>query len=184
MAQYFFLASSLPALQFGSAAPISLDDFHARCASAMPQKEFELIQRTALLPGDISGFQDNALTVKFWTWATVLRNALMPLRANGKDYSSFLREEKDAFSEIQALVSSVGSAPNPLEAEKFLDSARWECIERILGPESFSFNALCAYKLQLLLLEKYNNRTLERGEQNLDSILHKLQNMSSLEDNQ
>ena len=117
MAQYFFLASSLPALQFGNAMPITLADFHDRCASAMPQDEFELLKRTELLPGDISGFCSNDLTVKFWIWETILRNALLPLRANGSDYSQFLREEKDGFAEIQALVSSVNSAPNPMEAE-------------------------------------------------------------------
>lgn len=184
MAQYFFLASSLPALQFGNAMPITLADFHDRCASAMPQDEFELLKRTELLPGDISGFCSNDLTVKFWIWETILRNALLPLRANGNDYSQFLREEKDAFAEIQALVSSVNSAPNPMEAEKFLDSARWECIDRILGPDSFSFNALCAYKLQLLLLEKYNARTPERGEQHLDAILQQLQRESTQNENQ
>ena len=93
MAQYFFLASSLPALQFGNAMPITLADFHDRCASAMPQDEFELLKRTELLPGDISGFCSNDLTVKFWIWETILRNALLPLRANGSDYSQFLREE-------------------------------------------------------------------------------------------
>lgn len=184
MAQYFFLASSLPALQFGNAMPITLADFHDRCASAMPQDEFELLKRTELLPGDVSGFHDNALTVKFWIWETILRNALLPLRANGSDYSAFLREEKDAFAEIQALVSSVGSAPNPLEAEKFLDAARRECIDRILGPDSFSFNALCAYKLQLLLLEKYNDRTQERGERHLDTILQQLQHESTQNEDQ
>ena len=70
MAQYFFLASSLPALQFGNAMPITLADFHDRCASAMPQDEFELLKRTELLPGDISGFCSNDLTVKFWIWET------------------------------------------------------------------------------------------------------------------
>lgn len=184
MAQYFFLASSLPALQFGSSAPISLDEFHDRCASAMPGDKFELLKRTTLLPEDTAGFSNGDLTVKFWIWETVLRNALIPLRANGKEYSSFLKEERDAFAEIQALVSSVNSAPNPMEAEKILDSARWESINRILGPESFSFNALCAYKLQLLLLEKYTNRTPERGESNLDSILQLLQNGSAENGNQ
>ena len=49
---------------------------------------------------------------------------------------------------------------SPLDAEIFLDKARWNVIENFQGINSFSENAMYAYLLKLLLMERkaaFNN---------------------------
>jgi hypothetical protein len=47
------------------------------------------------------------------------------------------------------------SADSPLEAEIFLNKARWNAIEYLQGLEYFSRNTIYAYLLKLLLLERH-----------------------------
>jgi hypothetical protein len=52
---------------------------------------------------------------------------------------------------------------SPLEAELFLDKARWDAIESFQGIDTFSENAMFAYLLKLLLLERRAAFNTEEG---------------------
>ena len=52
---------------------------------------------------------------------------------------------------------------SPLEAEIFLDKARWDAIENLQGLNTFSENAMYAYLLKLLLLERKVAFNAEEG---------------------
>jgi hypothetical protein len=55
------------------------------------------------------------------------------------------------------------TAENPLEAEIFLDRARWDAIERFQGIPAFSRDAVYAYLLKLLILERRASFKAETG---------------------
>ncbi len=175
MAQYFFLCSSLPMLVWGEPIPIAVDGFLAQCEGQLPDNELELLTKVTLTPDSGHRFPANSLVQKYYNFDTCLRNALMPGKAGNQDISGELRPENDFFSEISGIVSAVSGSSNLLESEQMLDLARYQAINSLLGCESFTWNALAAYKLKLLLLEKYTNRTKERGEANLDAVLDRLQ---------
>jgi hypothetical protein len=52
---------------------------------------------------------------------------------------------------------------SPLEAELFLDRARWNAIEELQGTDHFSRNTVYAYLLKLLLLERHSLFDTEAG---------------------
>jgi hypothetical protein len=52
---------------------------------------------------------------------------------------------------------------SPLEAEIFLDGARWKAIEEFQGLSYFSVNTVYAYLLKLLLMERRSCFRTEEG---------------------
>jgi hypothetical protein len=71
---------------------------------------------------------------------------------------------------------------SPLEAELFLDRARWNAIEELGGIDYFSRNTVYAYLLKLLLLERHSLFDTEAGfaeyKSLYASILERAQGMS------
>ncbi len=177
MTQYFFLCSSLPMLTWAEEPQICSEEFMQQCETQLSTSDYALLEKLSLVPSDIK-FPEASLANKFMQWETCLRNALVPSRAKNREFSNYLREEEDAFSQIATIVTSIANC-DLLEAEKQLDFARFKTVELLLAAESFTINALMAYKLQLLVLEKYKSRTVERGEQNLEQILNNLQASSN-----
>ncbi len=182
MAQYFFLCASLPMLSWGEPMKISLAEFMSACKGQLSKGDYASLEEVALTPAKQYDANDSLLS-QYWNWECCLRNALMPARAGKREFSSYLREEKDCFAEIASIVSSVSSNSDIMGVEKQLDQARWQAIETMLGCEAFTINAIIAYKLKLLLLEKYENRTVPRGEANMDKILANLQGTATSVEN-
>ena len=52
---------------------------------------------------------------------------------------------------------------SPLEAELYLDKARWDAIESFQGMNNFHKNAIYAYLLKLLLMERRAAFNVEEG---------------------
>jgi hypothetical protein len=65
----------------------------------------------------------------------------------------------DAASAAKAAVA----LESPLEAEFFLDQARWNAIEVLQGLQYFSVNTIYAYLLKLRLMERRALFKLEDG---------------------
>jgi hypothetical protein len=55
------------------------------------------------------------------------------------------------------------AAASPLEAEIFLDKARWSAIESLQGVDYFNRNTVFAYLLKLLILERNASFQTETG---------------------
>ncbi|MDY6911321.1 MAG: DUF2764 family protein [Chloroflexota bacterium] len=94
-----------------------------------------------------------------------LRNALATERAKALNLdpqesiiTEDLGEEKEDFS---AVISEWGSAPDPLEGLRILDSARWRWLGEHDGWFSFEDDELAAYGVRLMLLQRWNR--LEKG---------------------
>jgi len=169
MENYFFLTSSLPALRWGEAPPISSEKLLELAAGNIGGSELETLAKVSAFP-PYSGNR-RGVAKQYADWDTTLRNALLPKRAAGGEYQQYLRAEADYFSETQGIAQSAAGLGDPLAAEKLLDQARFNAAEALLGGRNFCFDALCAYKIRLELLEKYTPRTTGRGERNLDRIL-------------
>ena len=62
----------------------------------------------------------------------------------------------------------------PAEREMVIDRLRWNFIEEQLLNKEFSFDAICAYRLKLAIVNKYRYRKLEPGRKNFDAALERL----------
>jgi hypothetical protein len=71
-------------------------------------------------------------------------------------------EPPDYPADAAAAAKTAAAMDSPLEAETFLDKARWDAIELFQGIDYFSSNTIFAYLLKLRLLER---RALFRAEE-------------------
>jgi hypothetical protein len=73
----------------------------------------------------------------------------------------FPAEHWDMEAENQA--KNAASMDNPLEAELFLDKGRWDAVETLQKTTYFGVNAVYAYMLKLLLIERRAAFKTEEG---------------------
>jgi hypothetical protein len=103
--------------------------------------------------------------VRKWNeWEKTLRLNLAKTRAKK------LKREDAAFSDVADYPFDAATAAraacaieSPLEAEIFLDKSRWDVIESLQGMDIFHVDAIYAYMLKLLLMERRMSFNTEEG---------------------
>jgi hypothetical protein len=66
-------------------------------------------------------------------------------------------------ADAAATAKAAVAMTSPLEAELFLDKARWDAIEAFQGLDYFNRNTIYAYLLKLLLMERRSLFKTEEG---------------------
>jgi hypothetical protein len=89
-------------------------------------------------------------------WERALRLNLARYRAQRlkREGGAAVVDPPDYPADATAAAKTAASMDSPLEAEIFLDKARWDAIELFQGIEYFSSNTIFAYLLKLRLLER------------------------------
>ena len=164
MASYYYLAAQLPYLIYGQTVPMSSAAFKALAGSLMGTSDARMLDYCTLDPNPENG---DSLTpsgfINQWReWERVLRTNLAKGRA-----AKLKRESTLSASEYPADAATVAAVAltmeSPLEAEIYLDKARWDAIEYFQGINLFSENAMYAYLLKLLLMERKMAFKTEEG---------------------
>jgi hypothetical protein len=182
---YYYLAAQLPSLAYGQPCPLSPAAFCALAAGAIPAADAALLGRCTLDPaappaGGAAGGKAASSGSEFldgWAaWERALRLNLARLRQQRTK-----REEGGAAGAGTAGAGTALEAPpypadaaqaakaacameSPLEAEIFLDKARWNAIDTLAGFNYFSRNTIYAYLLKLLLMERRQKFSVEEGQ--------------------
>ena len=84
--EYYYLAASLPTLEFGAGAPIAFQDFLRRCEEQLSDSDLKIIQKAKLEPSQAPK-ESCGILKAFKEFDTQLRNELVRMRASkkGKD---------------------------------------------------------------------------------------------------
>lgn len=88
-----------------------------------------------------------------------LLDGLVRLRAEELGEKAELRStglEDEASDEHQALLASLAETSSPMERERLLDSARLRAIESFSGTDPFSVDAVLAYLVASLILDRWD----------------------------
>jgi hypothetical protein len=72
------------------------------------------------------------------------------------------------------------SMESPLEAELYLDRARWDAVRALEGFDYFSRDRVYAYLIKLLLLERHDLFKAEEGYEEYNNIYASIMNAASL----
>ena len=178
MGYYYYLGAQLPYLVYGQEVPMSSGAFRVLAHDTMDPPDAALLDRCTLDPdpldpsqikeGSAAAYAEPAppTTSEFinrWLeWERTLRLNLARGRA--------LKLKREGAAEAPEYpADAVTAAKNalaiesPLEAEFFLDKARWSAIESFQGINTFSESAMYAFLLKLLLLERRALFNTERG---------------------
>jgi hypothetical protein len=142
---------------------MSSEQFIALANYVMTDEDAALLVHCNLNPTPVpetgSGFVD------FWIeFERTMRLQLAKGRAQK------LKRAGDSFGEIPeypidaaAAAKAALALDSPFEAEIMLDKARWDAIDSFVGLDLFSENAMYAYLLKILLLERRAAFETEKG---------------------
>ena len=172
MREYYYLAASLPLLEFGMKMPVSYEYFLSCCEEQLSVRDLEIIKRAKIVPTEDP--EDPCPVLREWKkFDTTLRNELSRYRASkkSKDAAVYTRGEGylDPFLAIEAHWAI--NEESPLEAERFLDRFRWERIEEFEKEHYFDIDYLIAYALKLQILERWQRIDSEGGMQVLQDLV-------------
>ncbi|MDR2150382.1 MAG: hypothetical protein LBO67_06130 [Spirochaetaceae bacterium] len=156
---YYYLTSQLPYLVYGQPAPFSAAAFKALCRAKLSKNDASELDLCVLDP--VADMPAAPFIKQWYVWERALRLNLARYRAIQLRRDS---PEPPAYpADASALAKQAASIESPLEAEVFLDEARWKVIESLQGLQYFHVNTLYAYLLKLLLMERRGAFVMEEG---------------------
>jgi hypothetical protein len=173
--RYYYLASTLLTPVFGQKPPVSFEDFKETCSRLAAAEDGAKLETLSLVP-PVRQAGASATTFefqeRFWKRETVLRNEIAKQRAerlSRKDEGQ-VRETEDWDNEAQASARRALSAEDPLQAELSLEKDRWDWIEAQSAGHRFDSEALAAYGLKILILERLSRFSEEAGMERYESM--------------
>jgi hypothetical protein len=176
---YYYLVSQLPYLIYGQSAPLSSVQFKSLCKSELRPQDAALLDWCTLDPdteglssgkGKAASYRDEPRATvspfinkwRYWERALRLNLARYRAQALGQEGAAPVDPPEDPV-EVEALAKVALGLESPLEAELFLDQARWNAIEAMQGFDYFGVTTIYAYLLRLLLMERRASFNAEEG---------------------
>lgn len=117
---------------------------------------------------------DSRVHSMFILWDTNLRNAIANAAMPGGNARKYLQKEEDFFSGIDSIVQNAAAKDDPLERDRVIDQARFDKIEELAALNRFDMEFLVAYRMKLLIIEKYAALSVEQGEANFDILIQEI----------
>ncbi|MDR2069679.1 MAG: hypothetical protein LBP71_07410 [Spirochaetaceae bacterium] len=161
---YYYLAAQLPYLVYGQAAPMSSRAYRELCRTLLGPGDRALLDCCSLDPDPGAAFPsygepprpgDSGFIDRWRNWERVLRLNLARYRAQRiKREGGAPVDPPEHPADAAAAAKAAAAMDSPLEAELYLDKARWDAIEAFQGLSGFSRNMVFAYLLKLLLMER------------------------------
>ena len=152
---YTYFLSSLPMLHFGMKPPFSYEQFLEKCDGIIEKGAIEILREVKDVSADTSHGQP---TLKKWrSFEISLRNELVKIRAARKhqDPAGYLHENENEDVSAKRLAMNAYKSPSIIEAEKILDTQRWQALGELSVGHFFDIDSLIIYAFRLLILEKW-----------------------------
>jgi hypothetical protein len=143
-----YLVSSLPALEFDAPAPLSLEEFDARCREQLGADPFSRLEE------------------KWRDLETQMRNASAEERARAReqDPSKWRRPANGCSLHWQNRIREAFAEKDPAKRERLLDKARWDAAADMTPPQSpLSREAAFTYRIRLQIALKRQSISQEAG---------------------
>jgi len=189
---YVSLVASLPLVKMTEAPQMSYAKFISDCTGQIDAKHLDLLKKLSPVPGlppgekaaansaddpgaleaFIAEFPKKSLAREYLLFESALRHSAMKLRA-AKLGSAFATPKPGYTlfdSEADRMVRTAFSAPNPVERERILDTARWNKLDEleVRNHSRFNFDTLSAYAIRLQIAGKWAARTAGDSAAGLD----------------
>ncbi|OQX28918.1 MAG: hypothetical protein B0D92_06430 [Spirochaeta sp. LUC14_002_19_P3] len=162
MSAFHYILSSLPFLS-GPKMPPPLADSELLdlCGRFLNPRDYELVASSNLSPLETTV---GGMAGEYRLWESSLCSELEKLRLvkRGLNADSAKHKTDSAGGTHQIAVEAM-EISSPLEAELFLVNQRWLKADELSWGHYFDLEALCAYRLKLLLLERRALFNKEKG---------------------
>ena len=176
MGSYYYLAAQLPYLVYGQGVPMSSSAFKDMARDALSASDAAALEYCTLDPDPASTATRGASYAEsvsrtpsaflnlFREWERTLRLNLAKNRAAKLKREGGVTSDAPDYPADAATTAKIAlTMESPLEAEIYLDKARWSAIESFQGISTFNENAIYAYLLKLLLMERRTAFKTEEG---------------------
>ena len=189
---YVSLVSSLPLLRMTEAPLVSYGKFMSDCEGLLDAGHLDMLRRFSLVPGlrpgqkpqdaaaddpdaleaFIAEFPKGSLAREYLCFESALRHSAMKLRAAKLGAAFAAPKPGHVFFDPEAdrMVRAAFAAPNPVERERILDSARWDKLDELEAKNRtrFNFDTVCAYSIRIQIAEKWAARSAGNSAEGLD----------------
>ena len=168
---YYFLVASLPLLEIGEPAPFTVAEFDAVLRENLSEKEQKKIfayQGKKDYPASCSVYRQMA------SFEEYLRICIARKRAERSGIQFEAADPDEYYGEVDFGLSHAAACSNPLEREQIIDRLRWARLEELSLGHDFDFDALCIYRAQLFIVNKYAGFRTETGTVNFSAALEKV----------
>jgi hypothetical protein len=174
MTQYYYLVASLPAVEFGVKPPFSYEEFLSRCDGQLSPEDRGAVDRAVMISCYDTAEKYRAVA-EWGTFEFSLKNEIARSRAEkyAKDPFKYIRGEHYHDPFTAGLAQWAVNQDSPMEAELFLDRARWDKLEEIKNGHYFDIDYLIAYAVQLWILTRWEKINSEGGMQVLADMVDK-----------
>ena len=166
---YSFLLSSLPWLRLGAKPFYSSAQFLDQCRPHLKAAEMAALEHAEIEP---RAEARSATEAEWQAFDAYLRNRIAVARGARAhaDARPWLRGETAVFPGLNRAVDEAFTAATPLARERALDTLRWQHLDDLQAQQAFTFEALVAYRLKLLLAEKWAGQDMARSEAALAGV--------------
>lgn len=170
MSQYYYTMASLPMLSYDGSLHIDSELFLDYCSRELDEASMVKLMNCRISIPENEALLEGA-AYQFWNWEKSLKNELVKLRARNMnvDEKDYIRVGETLFGTPEIAAASL-KIDSPLEAENFLNRARWSALDQLATGHYFDFEALAIYYLQLQLLERKELFDAERGYEKYQEI--------------
>ena len=171
---------------------MSSQHFKELCRESLDKKDLELLEMCSLDPDPSGNNPDgisygNALPDVSSRFINSWRRYERALRLNLARFRSqqLKRENRAPVDPPQEPMDAAVTAKaaltmdSPMEAEIYLDKARWSAIESLEGADHFSSNTIFSYLLKLYLMERHSLFKAEEGFAEYKSLYASIINQAS-----
>ena len=168
---YYFLIASLPLLEIDAPPPMTVEEFDSILEENLPEKEQKKIfayTGKKDYPSVCGIYRQMALFEEY------LRTCIARKRAERAGVHFSADDPEEYYGEIDFGLAHAASCSNPLEREYIIDRLRWARLEELALGHDFDFDALCIYRAQLFIVNKYAGVRSETGTVNFSAALEKV----------
>jgi hypothetical protein len=162
---YYYFVAQLPYINYGDIPPMSSESFVELCEALLKPSDYALTKfctldaKTAIetAVGTGSDFIDDWLLRERTLWLN-----LAALRA-GRLHRPIPADPPHDAPRAEAVAKAAFAMDDPLQAELYIDRARWGAVDAMVGMNYFSVNTIFAYLIKLRLLERKQLFKTEEG---------------------
>jgi len=167
---YYYFTATLPYLDFDSIPPMPDEDFLNECERLLAEDDFSVVQGFLSQREKLNSHNDavNALA----QYNRDFRNEIVWFRTQKvhKDSGDAMRKTRAGSLSIVEAIQQASKIPNLLEAEKFLDKARWQHWDHFLMGLQGGLESIIVYGLKLKILNRYNEINSPKGSEIFEEI--------------
>ncbi len=169
---YYYLVSQLPNISSGESKanlPMNTVQFREVAGRFITPKEKTVLEELSLVPPMELSSTESAFLDVWYEKERNLRCALAQIRAQKLKKDSFPLPAGCTADIISAARTAVGM-DSPLSAEQFLYEYRLRLLDDLRPLDAFSIDAVYAYGLRLMLVERMRKFEVENGKTSYHEI--------------